>query len=185
MSAVCLHFSPGEAVDLQGQPQGPHLKFVDFVVERNSIEVIFLELAIHILEVILEALYLKIISIFTGCSSWKSTDLGSLIGNTQCGNFRISLPHRFLREINSGDFEAPKNAILTIRADQNFQFWGYFDIFQNEIPKKIKISSPTKWLRWQFLNLWTHPKLISREIRMAGKLLKFPHCGIFTVKIPN
>ena len=59
MSAVCLHFSPGEAVDLQGQPQGPRLKFVDFVVERNSIEVIFLELAIRILEVILEALYLK------------------------------------------------------------------------------------------------------------------------------
>ena len=43
-----------------------------------------------------------------------STDLGSLIGNTQCGNFRIFLLVRFLREIRFGHYEPLKIAILTI-----------------------------------------------------------------------
>ena len=43
-----------------------------------------------------------------------STDLGSLIGNTQCGNFRIFLLARFLREIRFGHYEPLKIAILTI-----------------------------------------------------------------------
>ena len=43
----------------------------------------------------------------------SDTDLGSLIGNTQCGNFRIFVPLRFLCETNFGHFEAPKTAILT------------------------------------------------------------------------
>ena len=54
-----------------------------------------------------------------------STDLGSLIGNTQCGNFRIIPPLRFyLREINYGHFKARENGILTILEALNFEFLG-------------------------------------------------------------
>ena len=56
------------------------------------------------------------------------TDLGSLIGNTQCENIRIFLPFKFIREINYGHFEAPKIAILTIWAALNFEFLGTFVI---------------------------------------------------------
>ena len=56
-------------------------------------------------------------------NSWisKNTDLGSLIGNTQCGNFRIYLPQIILLETNFVHFEAPKTSILTIWADLNFE----------------------------------------------------------------
>ena len=54
-------------------------------------------------------------------------DLGSLIGNAQCGNFSIFLPTQILREINFGHFEAPKTAILIIWAALNFGSLGTFD----------------------------------------------------------
>ena len=43
------------------------------------------------------------------------TDMGSLIGNLQCINFRIVLSStQNLREINFDHFEAPKTTILII-----------------------------------------------------------------------
>ena len=48
------------------------------------------------------------------CIPLKSTDLGSLIGNTQCGNVGILLQLRFFPENSFSHFEAPKTAILTI-----------------------------------------------------------------------
>ena len=150
MSAVCLHFSPGEVVDLQGQPQGPHLKFVDFVVERNSIEVIFLELAIHILEAILEALYLKIISIYTGCSSWKSTDLDSKIGNFDCGystEWKFSnLPAAMiLHEINFSWFQKVKNCLCDYF--EGFEFWFLKKFHIGKMSKNVKIPN-SDLLKW-------------------------------------
>ena len=48
---------------------------------------------------------------------------------------------QILREINFGDFEAPKTVILTIRAGLNFEFLQIFDISKSEIFLKIKIQS--------------------------------------------
>ena len=43
-------------------------------------------------------------------------------GKKQCRKFKI------LREINFGHFDAPKTAILTIRAALNLKFWTFFII---------------------------------------------------------
>ena len=43
-----------------------------------------------------------------------STGLGSLIGKFDYGKFQDFSATQFLRDINSGHFEAPKTAILTI-----------------------------------------------------------------------
>ena len=48
---------------------------------------------------------------------------------------------QILREINFGQFEAPKTTILTIWAALNFEFLGTLDIFKIEIFPKIKIHS--------------------------------------------
>ena len=61
--------------------------------------------------------------------------------NTQCGNFRIILPFRFLREINFGHFDPSKTAILTIWETLNFEFLRTFDIFKFGIYSKIKFQS--------------------------------------------
>ena len=45
------------------------------------------------------------------------------------------------REINFGDFEAPKTAILTIWAALNFEFLGIFDIFKREFFQKSKFKA--------------------------------------------
>ena len=47
---------------------------------------------------------------------------------------------QILREINFGQFEAPKTAILTIWAALNFEFLVLFYIFKHEIFLKIKIQ---------------------------------------------
>ena len=52
--------------------------------------------------------YEKIEASLTSVASYISTDLGNLIGNTQCGNFRFFSATQILREINFGHFEAPK-----------------------------------------------------------------------------
>ena len=73
---------------------------------------------------------------------WNSfTDLGSLIENTQCENFKDFSATQILREINFGHFEAIKTAILTIIAAVKIEFLGPFDIFKPEMFPKIKIQS--------------------------------------------
>ena len=78
-------------------------------------------------------------SFCTGCSIWKmcdflwSTDLGSLIGITQFGKFRFFAP-QILREINFGHFEAPKTAILSIRAALNVELLGFLTFQSVKFP---------------------------------------------------
>ena len=86
------------------------------------------------------------------------TDLGSLIGNKQCGNFRISLPLRFYVKSILVIFEAPKIAILTILEALNFEYLEIFDTFIDEIPKN-QHSKPTKRLKWQFFDLLKSAKM--------------------------
>ena len=75
-------------------------------------------------------------------NSWisKNTDLGSLIGNTQCGNFRIYLPQIILLETNFVHFEAPKTSILTIWADLNFEFLNIFENSKSKASKIVKMT---------------------------------------------
>ena len=85
----------------------------------------------------------------TYCNTCPTTDLGSLIGNTQCGNFRIFLLLRnYVHRINFGHFEAPKTAVLTILAALNFEFLDIFDIFNCEIPKNLNSKLPKNGNFW-------------------------------------
>ena len=78
---------------------------------------------------------------------------------------------QILHEINFEHFEAPKTAILIIWAALNFEFLEFLHIFKCEILKKSKFKAS---LFWRFFNLpEIQPKLISRKIRMAEKLLNF------------
>ena len=120
----------------------------------------------------------------TRISLFVCTDLGSLIGNTQCGNFRIFVATQSLREINFGHFEAPKTAILTIWADLNFKFLDIFDIFNREIPKKSRIKA-SKIVKMAVFDLLKSAKIDFTYIRSGRKIAKFPHCRISTIKIPN
>ena len=79
---------------------------------------------------------------------------------------------QILREINFGHFEAPKSTILTIWAAINFEFWD-ISHFQVWIFVKNQNSKPPKLLKLQFLTFWNLPKLISRKVIVAGKLLHF------------
>ena len=60
------------------------------------------------------------------CLRSIKTDLGSLIGNTQMRKFQDFLETQILREINFGQFEAPKTSILTILAFLTFDFLENF-----------------------------------------------------------
>ena len=66
------------------------------------------------------------------------TDLGSLMKNLQCENFKI------LREIIVSYYEAPKTASLTIWAALNIDFWEFLTFssvkfFQKSMFKDFKI----------------------------------------------
>ena len=74
----------------------------------------------------------KVFTLYFQCCQFYFTDLGSLIGNTQCGIFRILLPLRFYVESIL--------VILTIWSALNFKFLGTFGIFKC-IFSKIQIQS--------------------------------------------
>ena len=67
----------------------------------------------------------------------KNTDLGNLIGKTQCGNFRTFSAFQILREI----ILKPKNAILTISAALNFEFLRTFNISTVKFFQKSKFKA--------------------------------------------
>ena len=73
------------------------------------------------------------ISIKANVPTFISTDLGNLIGNTQCVNFRIFLPFWTHKKL--------KTAILNIWAALIFEFLGFFDIFKCDIPRKLKFKA--------------------------------------------
>ena len=114
---------------------------------------------------------------------FHSTDLGSLLGNTQCGNCMTFLTCNV--KINFGHFEAPKPAISTIWGAMNFEFLGTFDVVKCEIFLKNKIQSLQYCFKRHFLTFWNPPKLISHINHCVRKMAKFLPCEIPTVKIPN
>jgi len=69
------------------------------------------------------------------------TDLGILIGNTQCESFGIFLPLRFYMKSILVIMNPQKIAIFTIWPALNFEFLHIFDIFKGEIPKKSKYKA--------------------------------------------
>ena len=65
-------------------------------------------------------------------------------------------------------FWCPKSTILTILV--NFYIWGFSTISSVIFPKKSKFKASKKF-ELQFLTVWKQLELISRKIRVAGKLL--------------
>ena len=93
--------------------------------------------------------------------SW-TTEVGGLIGNTQCENFRIFLPFRLYVK-----------SILVILKPQKLPFWvltiwiwiqifGELLTFSIQIFPKNKNSKHSKLSKRQFLTFWNQPNLISR-----------------------
>ena len=108
------------------------------------------------------------------CNSNCITDLGSLIGNTQCENFWAFLPFRFYVKSILVVLKPPKTAILTIWVAMNFELWQFLTFSSVKFFWKSKFNI-FKTVKTAFLTFWNQLKLISRKIIMAGKLLNF-HC---------
>ena len=74
-------------------------------------------------------------------------------------------------------------SILVILKPQKLPFCPYVQLWILDVWIYLTFSSvtfwenlnskPPKYFKWHFLTLWTQPKLISRKIRVAGKLLTF------------
>ena len=100
------------------------------------------------------------------------TDLGSLIGKTQCGNFRNFLPLRFYVKSN-----------LVMLKPKKLPFWPFdqlwilnnFDIFKCEIFLKIEIESLQNCWNGRFSLSETSQNWFQVKLEVAGKLLDF-HC---------
>ena len=108
------------------------------------------------------------------------TDLGSLIGNSQCGTFRIFLPPRFYMK-----------SIWVILKPQKLPFWPYekhwilnfwklwtFSSVKFFRTSKFKTSIIVKTVGLTFW-IWNQPKLNGRKIS------NFQHRGISTIRNPN
>ena len=76
-------------------------------------------------------------------SSCLFTDLGNLIGDTQCGTFRIFQPLRFYVKSILVTLKPRKLPfrVFTIWTALNFKFLNIFDVFKCVIPKKLKFKA--------------------------------------------
>ena len=95
-----------------------------------------------------------------------TTDLGSLIGNIQCGNFLDSSVSQILREINNGHFESTQNCHFVHLSSCEFYI---FDIFKCETFQKLNFKA-SKMVKMAGFDPVKSAKLISRKIPLAGKL---------------
>ena len=111
------------------------------------------------------------------------TDPGSLIRNTQCGNFRIFLLLRFYVKSISVILK-PLNCHFDHLSCCEFCILGNFWHFHVWNVSKNQESKLQKLLKRQFLTFWNHPKLISRKIRVAEKLLNFHNVEYPQPKVP-
>ena len=114
-----------------------------------------------------------------------TTDLGNLIGNTKCGNFRIFLSLRFYQKLILVILK-PKNCHFDHLSISHFWILDIFDIFKCEIPKisKFKAFKIVKTVTFDLL-----PKLISHKIIVVGKLInchnvKYPYSK-FPIRLPR
>ena len=108
-----------------------------------------------------------------------STDLGSLIGNTLCGNFLGFVCHSILVILK------PQNCHFDHISSSEFWIFTNFEHFQVWNFFKNQNSKPQKLLKRQFwpseISLsWFHAKLN----RVEGKLLNF-QCGMSKFKNSN
>ena len=101
----------------------------------------------------------------------QSMEISELIC-TQCGNLAISLPLRFYVKSILADFRRSKTAILFNLEALNIDFLEIAHLEMSPIVLIFKFRL-LKWSKWQFLNLWSPLKLISRKIWVAEKLLNF------------
>ena len=106
---------------------------------------------------------------------WGYTDLGSLIGNTQCGNFKIYLQLRlYVKSILL--ILMPKTALLNIWVTLDFEFLGTFYIFKCEIFPKSKLKA-SKTYKTAVFDLLKSVKIDFTKNQSGRKIAKFPHCG--------
>ena len=86
------------------------------------------------------------------CNSNCITDLGSLIGNTQCENFWAFLPFRFYVKSILVVLKPPKTAILTIWVAMNFEFRAAQTVKMAVFgaSKRPKLISRKIWVSWNF-----------------------------------
>ena len=64
------------------------------------------------------------------------------IVNSECGNFRIIVPLRFLREINFGNSRSAKSAISTHLEALNVDFCEFWHVLKVGILPNCKIQRP-------------------------------------------
>ena len=97
----------------------------------------------------------------------SSTDLGSIIGNTQCGNFRIFLLSRFYVKLILVILKPQK---LLFRPFEQLSILNFWELLTFSSVKFLKTqhSSPPWLVKQQILTLWNQPKLISPKFRVAG-----------------
>ena len=108
----------------------------------------------------------------------SSKDLGSLFGIFDYGystmlkisNFPATL---ILSKINLGWFQKLKTAVLLILKAMNIDFWKNSTLKNVKVPKNLK-SRATQMVKMAVFGASRWPKLISRKIWVAEKLLK--HC---------
>ena len=80
-------------------------------------------------------------------------------------------------------FLLSKTCILRILKAINLD-WCELCLWKIQQNQEIRNSEPVKLSKWQIWSLKNYPKLISREIWLAGKFLKFLHCQLVTL-VPN
>ena len=74
---------------------------------------------------------------------------------------------------------SPKNYHFDNLSRSDFLFFGKFWHFQAWIFSKSQISYSSQLSKRQVFTFWNQPKLISRKIRVVGKIAKFPHCVFY------
>ena len=79
----------------------------------------------------------------------NTQQMGSLIGNTQFGNFMIFMPLRFYKEINFGHCEAPKMPFWPFEQLWILSLWEFLT-FSSIRLQKNQNSMPPKLLNGSF-----------------------------------
>ena len=90
----------------------------------------------------------------------------------QCGIFQFSHHSDFSWNQFWLIFEGQNSPFYHFRRLWILIFWEFHTSKCEKFPK-IQNSELLKWSKWQVLTPWNWSKLISRKIRVAGKLLNF------------
>ena len=99
----------------------------------------------------------------------KITELGSLIGNTQCGNFRTFLPPLRIYEKSILVILKPKYSHFDHLSSPESWIFGSVWHFQVWNLCQNQNSKPSRLVKQKFWTFLNQPKLISLKIRTAEK----------------